>query len=486
MIILFSQTGKVYRRLGVYRVATALREAGYDVQVIDYLESWNVDVLINLLDKLPIEWVGISSTYSHTVFRKRSEIDNLRLTDLAWEDECKLLEFLKGKNIPILLGGNNTDKIKNFIQGYYINLGQGDNSIIKFHEHIKYGSELKYININNNKVIMADDDYGDINLDKIHVDYHDSDFISTEELLPIEISRGCIFRCKYCSYPYIGKKPGTYMRCKESIKEEIYKIYNKYRVKNFIFVDDTLNDSIEKLELIKAVRDETGIDFTFWAYGRLDLLAAHPKMIDLIGEIGWSSIAFGIETFNKKSGSAVGKGMNPDKGKQTLIELRNRYPDLIIQILLIAGLPHSSKEEIKDTIDWCLDQNIDGLEISPLALSNPEVVVNTSLLSKNPKKYGYTVTPSNHAALHWKNDYWQQQEAAFFAKKMKDYFDAEYYKKHGKPSGGWILKHARKTFREKFGNEAKWTDFDDGVDYVKNKTELLEGIITDYETRRIC
>ena len=50
-------------------------------------------------------------------------------------------------------------------------------------------------------------------------------------------------------------------------------------------MDDTFNDTVEKMRMMKEVHDEVG-PFDFWAYGRLDLIASKPEMMELVGEIG--------------------------------------------------------------------------------------------------------------------------------------------------------------------------------------------------------
>ena len=55
--------------------------------------------------------------------------------------------------------------------------------------------------------------------------WHKSDYIIQGEAVPIEISRGCIFRCAYCSFPLNGKKKLDFIRDAESLKEEFIRNY---------------------------------------------------------------------------------------------------------------------------------------------------------------------------------------------------------------------------------------------------------------------
>lgn len=435
MVFLFTDAVYGTRRAGAYRIATQLRELDVQVEVIDYLSFWNLENLIRVLDQYQhIDWIGFSTTYSRMGDMYSSTgRDPDWLTDLSYEEDKKLRKYLKDRNIPLVLGGPNADYLKKIVKDFYIIIGYGDDAVKALHQHLTENKPLKHTILNDNKIIYADTDYTNFSIDNINTHFLDSDFVSHNEMIPIEISRGCIFKCAFCYFGHIGKKPGTYIRCKDGIKDDIRRAYEKYGIKKFLFLDDTFNDSIDKMQVIKEVRKELQIPFEFWSYGRLDLLSAHPEMIDLMGEIGWTSVTFGIETLTKKAGSTIGKGANPDRLKETLIKLKTKYPNLHIQANLIIGLPHETKDDIKQTVDWFLETSVvDFLSVRPLVINNPTDVLYSSQISKNPSKYGYTVSdmPGNSNTFYiWKNVNWTQDEAKDFGKEMQHYITQEYKKK---------------------------------------------------------
>ena len=358
MIIIFNDSPQYPNRsVGAYRIASALREHGAEVEVIDFLSRWErlEDLLFNYLDKIEnVEWWGFSGKFraprqplSIITGMLGTQVQTVEgvFTQGSIDFENRLINYIKNRNGKIVLGGPGTEHIKIFKDQVQIDIlceGYADAGVVAIHEHIVNNQELIYDTLGNMKVVDCDKNYKDIDLGNISTKYHYSDFIEPETVFPIEISRGCIFHCAFCSFGHLGKKPGTYIRSKESIKEDIVDRFEKYGSTKFLFVDDTFNDSVEKMQMIKEIRDETGIPFEFWSYARLDLLRAQPKMVDLIEEIGWKSFTFGVETFNKSSGSAVGKGADPEKLKKFLIDLRARYPDRLFQINFIVGLPNDT------------------------------------------------------------------------------------------------------------------------------------------------
>ena len=416
MVVIFTESILGFKRAGAYRISSELKKHGVDTRVID--TGRNLDKILAYLDKhSDIEWVGFSIPYLD--YNKRVS----RLTDMDIAVEEQLIAYLRNRNIKIILGGSNADTIKHYVNNFYVMVGYSDIAIMHFHNYVVNHTTLIYETINDNKVIYADTHYGDIDLGNTITSFPVGS-VKSNEMLPIEISRGCIFKCAFCEFGYLGKKPGTYIRPKHTIRQEIEDAYNIHGVDTFSFLDDTFNDSVEKMTMIKEIREDTGIPFKFWSYGRLDLLASNPDMIELMGEIGWQAVTFGVETLNKKTGSSVGKGASPDKLKECLISLKEKYPTLHIQVNLIIGLPHNTKEDIKESIDWFLETGVtDYLRVVDLDIRDPNGIEYSSLFSKNPTKYGFQIISTDGIRYNWSNSNFNNKTAREYAKEINDYID---------------------------------------------------------------
>ena len=109
------------------------------------------------------------------------------------------------------------------------------------------------------------------------------------ETLPIEVSRGCIFKCKFCAFPLNGKSKLDYLRDPILIKEELQYNYEKYGTTHYFLSDDTFNDSTTKVEQIHKVVTSLPFKIKFTTYLRLDLLHAHQEQISMLEEMGLAS-----------------------------------------------------------------------------------------------------------------------------------------------------------------------------------------------------
>jgi hypothetical protein len=124
-------------------------------------------------------------------------------------------------------------------------------------------------------------------------------------------------------------------------------------------------------------------------------------------EMGLIATFFGVETFHKKSGSLIGKALDPDKAKLLLHDLKHKHwkNDVKIAIGLITGIPHETYESYEDTKKWILsdDNLIEQVRIAALYVPNPMLSKpdpNISLFEKDASKYGFYWTDRTD---NWKN-----------------------------------------------------------------------------------
>lgn len=469
MILLFNDSpNPPTRSLGIYRIATVLRNHGLEVEVIDFVSKWKFHKLMMYVKSIKnVEWYGFSTKFMEPYKISRPYLtanvgltknqDTGLVTKLSVDFENELLDWIQSQNKPIVLGGPNADVVRHMTDKFNIVcLGYSDNAVLAIHEHLTKQSPLVYEDYNNIKVVDADKDYAVTNLGNLETVYAETDFIEEDDVFPIEISRGCIFHCAFCEFGHLGKKPGTYIRDKESIKRDIVYRYETFKATRFLFVDDTFNDSIEKMQMIKEIREETGIPFEFWSYCRLDLLAAQPDQVDLISKIGWKEFTFGVETFNRASGRKVGKGADPEKLKKFLLDLRERFPDIRLQINIIIGLPHDTEETARETAQWFIDNShlTKNIRFVNLSIRSTEGRKFNSKIALNPEKYGYKIIGINKKIRQqqWQTEHLDINSSRKLVEELKLKLNKE-----------MISKYSNRNFVGLMSEETMYVENDDGV-----------------------
>lgn len=412
--VFFTDMGSKFyhiRPLGAYRLASELRSHGYSVLVVDFLSEWVQDrreffkLLKNIISDQTL-FVGYSSTFFSYRDKEAIEINSFEefySADLSrWPAPAAEISIINtyikklNPNIKILHGGASSIPDKALKDGGvdYSVQGLADNVIIEIANSLKNGKHIKFNLKNNIKVIDYDITASKFDFPNSETVFSPSDFLSSWEVLPMETSRGCLFKCSFCSFPLLGRKKNhpEYHKGVDIIAREIKRNYETFGISSYMFSDDTFNESTEKLERIYQAIELSGVKIKFHCYLRIDLIERFPEQIELLKKMGLQSCFLGIETLNLTAAKAIGKSSNPTRVKSTLIEMRKVWGgDVIIYGSFIAGLPHETESTIDEWMGWVYDQQdlIDGFVLRSMFLSSS--TLSESDISKNPGKYGYSL-----------------------------------------------------------------------------------------------
>ena len=333
LILLTNTRGSVWQRsLGAYQVAHHCRENGYNVQVIDFTDFFDKQELVDIIKKLlsnELLAVGISTTFYSTIDEDDDPKlsvnagSNLRGDVVIDEKLSAVFNVVKtfNSNIKIIAGGANSWQAVGNLTFDAVFHGYSEQSVVEYLETLQHKRPKSiHPKIKHQEIVNGDLTYFDI--ENLNHRYTANDVILRGETLPIEIGRGCIFKCKFCSYPLNGKKKNDYIRNYDLLKEELEYNYKEFGVTNYFFTDDTFNDSTDKIRALHKVFTSLSFKIGFVCYLRVDLLHRHSEQILLLKEMGLNSVVFGVESLHHGAAKAIGKGMNPEKLKKFLLDLQ--------------------------------------------------------------------------------------------------------------------------------------------------------------------
>ena len=403
MIIFTGVTSSMpVRSIGAYAVAHAVRKTGRTVQVIDFTDWFTEDELLTTATNFigpTTKFIGVSSTFyqqTSPFAHKDAWLEKnfvIGLPDNVVAVVKKIKEIRP--DIKFILGGANSHHYKNYPFFDAVFHSYSDQSII---EYIENNHRLwpKY-----EKMSIIEGEDHPVNVEHLTHRWEDNDLIFSGETLPLEISRGCIFKCKFCNFQLTGKSKLDYLRDANLLKDELVYNYEKFGTTNYTFADDTFNDSTYKLEQLHKVVTSLPFKINFTTYMRLDLLYKHREQIQLVKEIGLRSAFFGIESYNPKTAKAIGKGMASDKVKDFLLELKDEHFGDRINFVcsFILGLPYENLESMKQSFEWNKQHDINALYL-PLFIRTQARY--KSDIDSNYEKYGYKIEGSGQ---HWVNEY---------------------------------------------------------------------------------
>ena len=401
------------RDAGAYTVASRLRENGYNVKVIDFFSHFTFDIFKNAIDLYvnnKTVFLGFSSTHFSTLmpseWKTHWQADSRTKKSNMWnvyfpfpqEELTEWFSYAKSKypQLSIVVGGQKVAQKQALQKKYpmvdYWVAGMADRSVVGLLQNLKEKKTLP------NK-IRSELDSGSITeqefrFSKIH--WNESDFIFPGEALPLEISRGCPFKCAFCDY--LRKPVNSWILDETHLRNMLLENYDRFGVSHYMLTDFQINENMEKMSMIHRVFTSLPFNVTWTGFGRLDLLHQKPEMIDMISESGCRSIQWGIETVTDSVGPLIHKVTKQNIIESALNSCKDKWGDSIVQGSgFILGLPGETLESCKNLINWIEQQPwLDAWEITPLYIGgydpNKEYTINYSKIQKDPSAYGYKVT----------------------------------------------------------------------------------------------
>jgi radical SAM superfamily enzyme YgiQ (UPF0313 family) len=374
----------VKRSPGGHRMATYLREQGYDVEVVDFWPEWSKYELLKFFNQRVREdtlVVGISSMFP---------IGNM-VTWLGDKDRQKVrnmtrtIQYLRSfyPQLKFIGGAQSLNATLQYDLDFYVT-GYAEYAVIELFKYFKgefntLKIKKQYSNGSTISVIDCQNDYPAFPMPNAAVKYEERDYIQPQEVLTLELARGCKFKCKFCAYPILGVK-GDYSRCGDSVREELLENYEKWGVTNYTVSDETINETPAKLAKLANAIKQLPFQPHLAGFIRADLLVNKPDTWQDLWDMGLRSHFYGIETFHQPAGKIVGKGVNTDKLKEGLLKVKAWFKDkeagrgqYRCNLAIILGLPEETRETFLDGVKW-LQTNFprDSYGISILYLSGPE------------------------------------------------------------------------------------------------------------------
>jgi radical SAM superfamily enzyme YgiQ (UPF0313 family) len=413
------------KTFGPYKCAHELRQAGFSVLVVNYLHYLSLSDLKNTLDLAVGDntlFVGFSNTFiDERIFQsaRAGGNGNFRYKFQNFlpnpQEEAEFTDYVKSinPNCKIVVGGARTFfNINNPCIDYAI-VGYADLSIVNLAQHLSQNTELKNARRNTNRITVITDQIAEgFDFNNSTMTWTDDDIVISGETLPLELTRGCIFSCKFCSYPLNGRTKFDYIKNPELIKQELIHNYEKYNITQYRFLDDTFNDVEQKIDVMLEISKSLPFKLQAWAYVRLDLLAKHPGTIAKLVDLGLTSMYFGIETLNQKTGRIIGKGYNPADQINTLNHIKDTYGNRVhITASFICGLPEESMDSVRRTMDLIADKKIriDECQYRPLNIIKQNYQNWHSAFNLDMTKYGYREMPGmqdhDREQVIWENNY---------------------------------------------------------------------------------
>jgi len=187
-------------------------------------------------------------------------------------------------------------------------------------------------------------------------------------------SRGCPFRCAFCSI-YTLYKHMSY-RSPKAVAKEISHIIETYGIRSFNFQDDTF--LIDKKRTSELLRLLTPLGISFRCHGRVGLDTKEDYQ--RLKEAGCTQICWGIESGSQFILDRMNKNITIEQNKQVIRWAREL--EILDRVFIITGFPGENKDTLEETKRFIEETNPSQYFISSFQPYPRTDVWNS------PKKYG--------------------------------------------------------------------------------------------------
>jgi anaerobic magnesium-protoporphyrin IX monomethyl ester cyclase len=353
--------------LGIFYIATYLRENGIDVSIMDEAtQGFSLKDTVDWVKKEDPDILGFSTCSSSG---RRAVI----ITEKVKEENPNIITVLG--NFYATFNAERILKKYPFVD--VIVRGEGEYTSLELAKCLEKGTNLKKvlgINLRNNGQIISTPDrplikdvdslpFPDRQL--LDFEYHNTTagiVVAPKKFSSFVSSRGCVFQCRFCGCRRLARDLWR-SRSVDNILEELH-LLSSQGYKQFLFVDDnfTLNPK-RVIKICRRLRREK-VDVEFFAEGRVD--HCPQDMLTEMARANCKMIYFGIENASQKVLDYYDKRTTPQQAIDAVRKARNAGIDVIVTSFIL-GAPHETRREIQGTLKFAQKLQADIPQFNILA-----------------------------------------------------------------------------------------------------------------------
>lgn len=348
----FAKKASVWPPLNLAFLAAIAENSGHDVKIIDgEAQDISSEKMVELTAAFNPDIIGITAT---TPFYHIA-------VDLAKELKKEITE------IPIIIGGPHITVLKEkaFFPCFdYAFIGEADKSWPLFLELYKDDKDISAVKgllfRKGGNILFTGDADPVYDLDSIppparHLLQMDKYTIGTMEgtkkFTTIMSVRGCPFKCIFCSTKVFGSR--FRKRSPRLVVDEIKSIIDKYGIRHFMFLDDTLTLEKNHILTICDLIYKEKLNITFEGSTRANLV--DEEIISRMAKAGLIRLSFGLESVDMNIRKIMRKEV-PLESYIVANKLTNKYGIETLNSCMI-GLPGETLETVKNTLSFLRDSH---------------------------------------------------------------------------------------------------------------------------------
>jgi anaerobic magnesium-protoporphyrin IX monomethyl ester cyclase len=352
--------------LGILYLAAIAERKGHKARVIDAdVENFTMETLVDEIVSQRYDLVGITAT--SPIFHKA----------VALAGQIKA----KGVKAPLLIGGEHVNifKEKAFLDPFdFAFYGESDHSFHDFLDRYEKGAGdyekiaglifrkngTTIVNAPRERIADLDElTFPSMHLLKRNVYIMTFARLKKREYLPIMATRGCPFKCVFCSEPLTN--PQVRYRSAKNIVDEMELWNNKLRISHFFFMDSNITLNRKQIEAVCNEILKRNLKVTWEGWTRANLV--DRDVLKLMKKAGLVRISYGIESGDPR----VLKIIRKEVALEDMLNAFKITEEIGIESAcsVMLGLPGDTRESVMKTINFV--KSIPQVRYSNFSIANP-------------------------------------------------------------------------------------------------------------------
>ncbi|HBL16974.1 MAG TPA: B12-binding domain-containing radical SAM protein [Elusimicrobia bacterium] len=184
----------------------------------------------------------------------------------------------------------------------------------------------------------------------------------TQNAASVLTSRGCPFRCTFCSRGVFGRN--YRVRSAESVLAELEALRSRYGVEEVYFVDDAFTIKRPRVESICGSIIAKGWKLHWATPNGVNVNTLDRDLLRLMKESGCYSLSFGIESGNPETLDRIHKGQTLDRVRAVFRDCREL--DIETVAFIIIGFPNEDRAMNDNTLRFLKEIRPDVADIHTL------------------------------------------------------------------------------------------------------------------------
>ncbi|MDD1765975.1 MAG: B12-binding domain-containing radical SAM protein [Methanomassiliicoccales archaeon] len=173
-------------------------------------------------------------------------------------------------------------------------------------------------------------------------------------------SRGCPYKCTYCSCAAFSHRKWR-PRSAKNVIEELESLQGE-GYESCVMIDDNLTNSKKRMEEICDLIRSKRIKMQFYCEGRVD--NAPYSLLRKMKKAGFNIIYYGVESASQHVLDYYKKGITPEQSFRAVQTAKRA--GMVVVVSLIIGAPGETKEEILKTIEFIRKARPHAIQVNVL------------------------------------------------------------------------------------------------------------------------